>query len=50
MLPSCFAEPDLELAVEDLISVYPTTEAYHADPVSERNRIYTGDEYGAIIP
>ncbi len=50
VLPGYLAGPELELAAKDLTSVYPTAEAYHADPVSERNRIYTGDEYGGIIP
>ena len=31
-------------------SIYPTAENYHADPLSESNRIYTGDEYGGVIP
>lgn len=50
VLPGYLAGPDLELAKAGLTSIYPTTEAYHADPLSERNHVYTGDEYGGIIP
>jgi hypothetical protein len=50
VLPGYLAGPDLELARAGLPSVYPTAEQYHADPSSEENRIYTGDEYGGIIP
>ena len=50
VLPGYLAGPALELAMADLPSVYPTPEQYHADPSSADNRIYTGDEYGGIIP
>lgn len=35
---------------EDLASVFPTAEEYHAAPGEGRNRVYTGDEFGGIIP
>ena len=50
VLPGHLAGPDLELARAGLTSIYPTAEDYHADPLSERNHTYTGDEYGGIIP
>ena len=50
VLPGYLAGPDLELAKAGLTSIYPTAEDYHADPLSERNHVYTGDEYGGIIP
>jgi hypothetical protein len=50
LLPGYLAGPDLEFAKADLPSVYPTAEQYQADPSSESNHIYTGDEFGGIIP
>jgi hypothetical protein len=50
VLPGYLAGPDLEVAKAGLSSIYPTAEEYHADPSSERNDVYTGDEYGGIIP
>jgi hypothetical protein len=50
VLHGYLARSDLDFARAGLTSVYPTAEEYHADPVSKRNRIYTGDEYGGIIP
>jgi hypothetical protein len=50
VLPGYLSGPELESAQTDLSSVYPTAEEYHSDPLSERNRTYTGDEYGGIIP
>ncbi len=50
VLPGYLAGPDLELATAGLTSVYPTADEYHEDPASERNRVYTGDEYGGVIP
>jgi hypothetical protein len=50
VLPDYLAGPDLDLAKAGLPSVYPTAEQYHADPSSKDTRIYTGDEYGDIIP
>ena len=50
VLPGYLAGPDLELAKAGLTSIYPTADDYHADPLSERNHVYTGDEYGGIIP
>ena len=44
------AGPDLEAAKAGLTSVYPTAAEYHADPSSERNGVYAGDEYGGLIP
>jgi hypothetical protein len=50
VLPDYLSGPDLELAQAGLTSIYPTAEDYHSDPLSERNCVYTGDEYGGIIP
>ncbi len=50
VLPGYLAGPDLEFAKAGLTSIYPTAEDYHADPLSERNHGYTGDEYAGIIP
>ena len=49
VLPGYLAGPELEEAKAGLSAIYPTAEDYHADPSSERNRIYTGDEYGGVI-
>src|SRR5271168_3631934 len=50
VLPGYLAGPDLELAQAGLSSIYPTAGDYHTDPLSERNHVYTGDEYGGVIP
>lgn len=50
VLPGCLEGPDLESAKAGLTSIYPTAEDYHADPLSQRNHVYIGDEYGGIIP
>jgi hypothetical protein len=50
VLPGYLAGPDLELARAGLTSIYPSAADYHTDPSSERNQIYTGDEYGGVIP
>jgi hypothetical protein len=50
VLPGYLSGPELESAQADLSSVYPTAEQYHADPSSEDNRIYAGDECSGIIP
>lgn len=50
VLPGYLSGPELESAQADLSSVYPAAEEYHSDPASVRNRTYTGDEYGGIIP
>jgi hypothetical protein len=50
VLPGFLAGPDLEAAKAGLTSVYPTAAEYHADPSSERNGVYAGDEYGGLIP
>ncbi len=50
VLPGYLSGSELESAQADLSSVYPTAEQYHADPSSEDSRIYTGVEYGGIIP
>ena len=50
VLPGFFAGPELEAAKAGLTSVYPTAAEYHADPSSKRNGVYTGDEYGGLIP
>ena len=49
VLPGYLAGPDLELAKAGLTSVYPTADEYHANPLSDGNRTYTGDEYGGVI-
>ncbi len=50
VLPGYLSPPELESALADLSSVYPTAEEYHSDPLGERNGTYTGDEFGGIIP
>ena len=50
VLPSYLAGADLEAGKAGLASIYPIAEDYHADPLSQRNRVYAGDEYGGIIP
>ena len=50
LLPGYLAGPELELAKASLSAVFPTAEDYHADPSSTRNRSYTDDEYGGVIP
>jgi len=49
VLPGYLAGQDLESARAGLTSIYPSAEDYHADPSSERNRVYTGDEYGGVM-
>lgn len=43
------ARPELEAAVADLPSVYPSAESYHHDPSAERNEAFAGDEFAAIM-
>ena len=50
VLPGYLSGPELELARAGLSAIYPTAGDYHADPSSARNHIYTGDEYGGVIP
>jgi hypothetical protein len=50
VLPGYIAGSDLESAKAGVATIYPSAEEYHADPLSERNHIYTGDEYGGVIP
>ena len=50
VMPGYLEGPDLAAAQRDLAVVYPTAGEYHAAPAEGRNRAYTGDEYGGIIP
>jgi len=50
VIPGYLAGSGLAAAQRDLAVVYPTAEEYHAAPGEGRNRAYTGDEYGGIIP
>lgn len=50
VLPGYLAGTDLELAISELPAVFPTAEQYHSDPSSEDSSIFTGDEYGGLIP
>jgi hypothetical protein len=50
VLPGYLAGPELAAAQRDLAVVYPTAEEYHAAPAEGRNRSYTGDEFGGVIP
>ena len=49
VLPGYLAGPSLETAQNDLSAVYPSAEEYHSHPDAERNRRYSGDEFGGII-
>lgn len=49
VLPGYLTGADLELAQTDLPSVFLTADEYHADPSSERSRVFIGDEYGGLI-
>src|ERR1700691_1927489 len=50
VLPGYLAGPELAAAQRDLAVVYPTAEEYHAAPAEGRNRTYTGDEFGGVLP
>jgi len=50
VLPGYLAGPELAAAQRDLAVVYPSAEEYHAAPAEGRNRAYTGDEFGGVIP
>ncbi len=49
VLPGFLSGSEVEAARADLPSVYPRAEEYHTDPLSERNRRHTGDEYGGLV-
>lgn len=49
LLPGYLHGPELAAARADLASIYPRAEEYHAAPMDDRNRRYTGDEFGGII-
>ena len=48
VLPSYLDGHDLEAAQRDLPKVFPTAAEYQQAPSAERNRRYTGDEFGGI--
>src|SRR5580704_6981623 len=50
VLPGYLAGPELAAAQRDLAVVYPSAEEYHTAPAEGRNRAYTGDEFGGVIP
>jgi hypothetical protein len=41
--------PEMTQAVAELPLVFPHAEEYQADPDSQRNRAFTGDEFGGIV-
>jgi hypothetical protein len=50
ILPSLLRDtPELQRAVAELPLVFPSAEEYWADPDSQRNRTFTGDEFGGIV-
>jgi hypothetical protein len=49
VLPGFLSGPELDDAVADLESLYPSAEDFHADPLSARNQPFTDDEFGGIL-
>src|SRR5215469_15818354 len=50
VLPGYLDGPELQAARNDLPAVYPSAADYHAAPGQGRNKVYTGDEFGGIVP
>lgn len=49
VLPNYLEGAELDAALGDLGSVYPSVEAYHANPLMPTNQRFADDEFGGII-
>jgi hypothetical protein len=50
VLPGYLDGHELETAKRDLAALYPSADEYYAAPSQGCNRVYTGDEFGGIVP
>jgi hypothetical protein len=49
ILPNLLHGPVMDAALGDLRKLFPTADAYHADPQSDANRMFNGYEFAGIV-